>query len=70
MDAETLVLDCLEILARLENGSVRYIKRDCNAVGLALSVGCKSWEGNFPDQTMSSLCKDFLVINEIPFLPK
>jgi hypothetical protein len=72
-----IVFDCLdlEILARLENASVRFVKRDCNVVahtlvGLALSVGCMSWEGNVPDQIMSSLCKDFLVINESPFLSK
>jgi len=44
-------IGCIEVLARLENTSVIFVKRDCNVVAhslvsLALSAGCKLWEGN------------------------
>ena len=60
---DELIIDCIEVLARLENTSVIFVKRDCNTVAhslvsLALSAGCKLWEANVPDQIMAAVCKD------------
>jgi hypothetical protein len=56
---ENLILDCLEILARLDTTRVIFIKRVCYNVAhsltcLANDVGCKSWLGIVPDSRKDS----------------
>jgi len=63
---DDFVVDCLDIMARLENASVCYVKRECNVVahslvGLSNPVGCMSRKGNVPVHIMTTLHKDFQV---------
>jgi hypothetical protein len=61
-----VILDCLTLLAELEKVSVSFVSRKRNLaahtlVGVASSVGSKSWVGNVPYQINHIICNDFVL---------
>jgi ribonuclease HI len=65
-EISNVILDCLALLAEMEQVSVSFLSRKRNLaahslVGVASSVGSKSWVGNVPYQIDHIICNDFVL---------
>jgi len=59
-----LIQDCRDIMPRMSNCNIVFVKRSCNLVAhnlvvLAKSIGCRVWVESSPHQIYPFLRKDF-----------
>lgn len=65
-EIEFIVVDCLDLMSRLDSIRVVCVKRSGNLiahslVGLARTLGCKSWLGSVPNQIYHAYCNEIVV---------